>query len=144
MTAEHQLWQQALSKAKAVSVQNVMNPLLWLNAVAIPLLIGAAYLFNDDALLSRVFAVAASVVPLWTLYEYSCWRKNDPARLHSERYLIEHQQLMIQSKSTSVAIPASTLPSSDNPETLVDYTSELTGHSTLTLPSAEDEENQVD
>lgn len=116
MAAEHNVWQQALSKAQAVAVQNVMNPLLWLNAVSIPLLLIAAYVFRDDLLTSRVLAFGALIVPLWTLREYGYWRRDDPARLQSERYLIEQQQLMIQSKSTPVPIPASNLPSGENPE----------------------------
>lgn len=116
MATEHNIWQQALSKAQAVVVQNVMNPLLWLNAVSIPLLLVAAYMFRGDVLMSRLFGVAAVAIPLWTLREYSCWRRDDPNRLQSERYLIQHQQLMLQSKSTRVPIDASTLPAGDNPE----------------------------
>lgn len=116
MIQDRSILKQALSKAQAVAVQNVMNPLLWLNAVAIPMLLGAAYFFSADELLSRVFGISASVIPLWTLREYGCWRRDDPGRLHSERYLIRHQQLTIQSKNQPVPIVASSLPAGENPE----------------------------
>lgn len=108
--------QQAFSKAHAVAVQNVMNPLLWLNAIGVPLFLAAAYLMQGDLWVTRMLVAVAAAVPLWTLREYSHWRKHDPNRLHSEKYLIEQQQLMIQSKGWTAPIDASALPPGENPE----------------------------
>lgn len=120
-----------LSKAQAVRVRNVMNPLLWQNAVAMPALIVAAYLFREQPLLSTPMGLGAVALPLWTMWEYRFFARNDPKRLQSEEYLIESERLMIQSKSSSQAIDARTLPSGGNPE-LIPF------EEVITLPSMPD------
>jgi len=93
-----------------------MNPLLWLNAVAMPLLLFAAYLFRDVLALSFPMGLAAVALPIWTMWEYRYFARTDPKRLHSEEYLLAQQRLMIESKSSTQAIDASLLPMSENPE----------------------------
>lgn len=70
-----------LSKASAVKVRNVMNPLLWLNAVAIPTLLSGAFAFKDQPLLAGPLVLGALVVPGWTLNQFTYFAKNDPKRL---------------------------------------------------------------
>jgi hypothetical protein len=95
-----------------------MNPLLWLNAVAVPSLLAGAFLFKDQLLLAAPMAFGIVIVPGWTLWEYSRFARKDPQRLHSEEYLIEQQRLMVQSKSSREPMDAALLPTGSNPELL--------------------------
>lgn len=129
------LWGEALSKAQAVKVRNVMNPLLWLNAVAMPLLLSAAYMFQDQIFLSSLMGASAAGLPIWTMWEYRYFARTDPRRLHSEEYLLEQERLMIQSKSWTQGVDATYLPSGGNPEL-------IQNSSAASLPSALDT-NQI-
>lgn len=93
-----------------------MNPLLWQNAVAMPVLLAGAYLFREYAYLSSVMGTVAAGLPIWTMVEYRFFARTDPKRLHSEEYLLEQQRLMIQSKSSKNEVDALTLPAGSNPE----------------------------
>lgn len=115
-TEQRGIWSEALSKAQAVKVRNVMNPLLWQNAVAMPLLLVSAYVFREQPILSVPLGLGAMCLPIWTMWEFRYFARTDPRRLQSEEYLIEQQRLMIQSKSSSVALDAASLPMSGNPE----------------------------
>lgn len=112
------VWAEALSKAQAVKVRNVMNPLLWLNAAVVPPLLIAAVAMRENQFVSIVLFLVAIIIPLFTLKEYSFFARTDPGRLQSEDFILEQQRLMIQSKSSSVAIDPSILPMSSNPEML--------------------------
>ena len=114
------VWSEALSKAQSVKVRNVMNPLLWLDAVAMPLLLTASYLFKDVWVLSVPMGLVAVALPIWTMLEYRYFARTDPKRLHSEEYLLAQQRLMIESKSSTQAIDASLLPVGENPEVSFD------------------------
>ena len=48
--------------------------------------------------------------------EYSHFARKDPARLHSEEYLIEQQRLMIETKSERNPVNINDLPLGENPE----------------------------
>lgn len=125
MSDERSVWGEALSKAQAVKVRNVMNPLLWLNAVAMPLLLSAAYMFRDQTVLSLPMIVVAAALPVWTMWEYRYFARKDPKRLQSEDYLLEHQKLVIQSKHYKYPIDASALPSGENPELTIEHKREI-------------------
>lgn len=72
------IWSEALSKAQAVKVRNVMNLLLWLNAVTVPLLLLAASVFKDQTFIAAPLAFAAVCLPMWTIWEYRYFARNDP------------------------------------------------------------------
>ena len=46
----------AISRAAVVRVQNALNPLLWVSAIAAPICWIAAYMFRDDPILKYGFA----------------------------------------------------------------------------------------
>ncbi|BCH07378.1 hypothetical protein MesoLj131c_16360 [Mesorhizobium sp. 131-3-5] len=120
MIEDRGFWSEALSKAQAVRVRNVMNPLLWLNAMVLPVFVPAAYAFREQPLLALPLIFVAVAVPVYTLWEFRYFARKDPKRLHSEEYLIEQQRLTILSKQSRYPIDASALPSSGNPELTID------------------------
>ena len=93
-----------------------MNPLLWLNAVAIPLFLAAAWLFRDHEGLALLLILGSLGIPTYTLWEFRYFARRDPQRLQSEEYLLAHQRLMIQSKSVSIPVDAAAIPVGSNPE----------------------------
>jgi hypothetical protein len=93
-----------------------MNPLLWLNAVTLPLILLGAWLFRGQIWLSLPLILGVLGVPAYTLWEYRYFARGDPQRLQSEGYLIAHQRLMLQSKSSTDPIDAAAIPAGANPE----------------------------
>jgi hypothetical protein len=110
------MWSEAISKASAVKVRNVMNPLLWLNAVVEPLFLLGAWLFKDHVWLALPFIMGFLGLPAFTLWEFRHFARRDPQRLQSEQYLLAHQRLMIHSKSVQEPIDAGAIPAGTNPE----------------------------
>jgi len=116
MTERPSLLAEAVSRASSVKVRNVMNPLLWLNAVVVPPCILATLLLNDSLLLAMPFVACAFIVPVWTLCSFSYFSVKDPQRLQSEEFIIEQQRLLLRSKGSSEIIDASAVPVGSNPE----------------------------
>jgi hypothetical protein len=105
-----------MSKASAVKVRNVMNPLLWLNAVVDPLLLFGAWLFRDHEWLAALLISGFLGIPAYTLWEFRYFARRDPQRLQSEEYLLAQQRLLIRSKSVHDTVDAAVIPVGANPE----------------------------
>lgn len=117
LTSERRdVWSEVLSKATAVKVRNVMNPLLWLNAVAVPSCIGSAIILQNQLVLAIPLVLTGIAIPLWTLLEFDYFAKREPQRLQSEEFLIEQHRLLLQSKGSADVIDASVVVAGANPE----------------------------
>ena len=107
---------QIASRADAVRVRNVINPLLWLSAVTLPCGIGGAWLFREQAAFAAPILATGLLAPLSGIVAYFYFMARDPDRLQSEEYLIEQQRLMLSHKGSTAKEDADLLSPTRNPE----------------------------
>ena len=83
------------SRAGVVRVRNVLAPLLWLLAIAMPACFLAAYFFRDDAVLKYVLIISGLGTIVSTLVAYFMFMFRDPQRLQSEEFVLRQQELTL-------------------------------------------------
>ena len=93
--------QQAISRATAVRVRNVLNPLLWLSAVTLPSSLVGAYVLRDYPWFSGPLLGVDLLCPLSSVVGFAYFALRDPQRLHSEEFLIQQQRLMLEARGAS-------------------------------------------
>ncbi len=105
-----------LDRAAQVRVQNALNPLLWLSAVAPPVCFFFAWLAGFEGAVAGL-PIATGILPiLATVAAYGYFAVRAPDRLQSETYLLRQQELLILSKGGAAHDPA-TLALETNPAT---------------------------
>ena len=105
----------AISRATAVRVRNVLNPLLWLSAVALPSSLIGAYMLRDYPWFSGPLLGVGLLCPVSALAGFAYFAVRDPQRLHSEEFLIQQQRLMLEARGAQ-PIPADSVALDANPE----------------------------
>ncbi|MFN3878053.1 MAG: hypothetical protein ACK4MH_06725 [Brevundimonas sp.] len=125
-----------VSKATAVAVRNVMNPLLWLNATVVPAGFTVVVLLQETLILAIPIMMTTLAVPIFTLKHYGYFAKHAPQRLQSEEFIIQQQRLMIQQKGSEIEIDITTLELGSNPEipALPDWSDNQKASSQLPIP----------
>ena len=95
----------------------VMGPLIPLLYIAAPVLLLAAYLFREVAVIHGVpvFSAVLVLAALWIFFRYlshyASFAKRDPDRLQSEEYrLLTSRMQMIAAKELPHPMPAESLP----------------------------------
>lgn len=105
-----------VSKAEAVAVRNVLNPLLWLNVTVVPIGLAVVVMLQEKPWLAVPIMLTALGVPIWTLKHYGHFARTAPQRLQSEEFVLQQQRMMIQQKGSAIEIDITTLELGSNPE----------------------------
>lgn len=114
--ADHlDLLKTSVTRAGAVRVRNVINPLLWLCGVSTPTCLAGAYAFHDQIALAAPILAVGLASPLATLAAYAYLLFRDPDRLHSEEFLIA-QQVLLTRKGVGLGLPPDRVAKLSNPE----------------------------
>ena len=94
-----------------------MGPLVPSLVAVVPILLFAAWLFRDTAVLMGIpiITVVLAIAGLWILFDYhrhyASFAKNDPDRLQSEEYRYEMTRVqMLAAKELPEPLPADSLP----------------------------------
>ena len=90
------------SGADRIKVQNALNPLLWLCAIATPMCLAAAYFFihvNAPPAFCWLLLVAAAAPIFIASCAFVGFAIFSPERLQSEAYQLQHEALKLIEKS---------------------------------------------
>ncbi|MFY9970383.1 MAG: hypothetical protein WBQ45_25140 [Roseiarcus sp.] len=93
----------AISRAAVVRVQNALNPLLWVLAIAAPICWIAAYMFRDDPILKYGFAGLGALPIVAALVAYFLYFFLDRDRLQSEEFVLKERALQLKYRQEASA-----------------------------------------
>lgn len=106
-----------LNRAAVVRVRNVLNPHLWLTAVATPVSFGFAWLAGFETA-AGVFLLGLGCLPVISaIIAYAGYSIVNADRLQSEEFQIKQQELRLVEKQGTV-LDLTAVPSSEDPEAL--------------------------
>ncbi len=91
--------------AKSLKVKSAINPGLWLVAIGVPILLGAAYAFRDRENISTALVVAALAIIGAVVLSYCYFVLFHPEKLQSEDYQLRHMAMQVYQKKTEHIVP---------------------------------------
>ncbi|MCE5339671.1 MAG: hypothetical protein LLF92_00905 [Planctomycetaceae bacterium] len=107
----------AQSAACKLHVKSALNPMLWLSAITVPLLLTFAYCFRDIKQIMFLLVIMALVPVGFTCLGFVYFALFKPEKLQSEDYQIRHESLqIIQQKSGQKIFPSATIEAIANPD----------------------------
>ena len=112
----HRLTHTVSTAARALRVRSALNPMLWLCAIATPILLVAAWMFREHPTICGVLITVAILPPIVTCIGFGGFAVWRPGMLQSEEYQLRLEALgIIQQKAGVITVDPASLQGIANP-----------------------------
>ncbi len=84
------------SSVARIYVRNILNPLLWSDAIVCPIFLGAAWGFRNVEWIRNTAFIISALPPVLTIVAFVYFALADPDRLQSEEFRLHREELLLQ------------------------------------------------